>query len=419
MPKDKYCDSYRIHIGSVDDGLQAMANTKILGYAKLGQTNLYIDMVEYNTQNLVLRPGINEIALIHVDQAATQRYIHDVWIEHNGVQIPLAPQSILYGQVTDKATMKPLYQATVGINGNGLTDTFSTGPFGFYFFDTLADGTYQLTARRRGSYETGMGSGTVAMGMGSTEVVRTDLALTQGCSCPSGQMCGPSGGCLDPCILQGEEQETCADPTEHLRQPPLRQEPLRHAHLLARLRLPASPGTAGSPPVPVGNCVELACSNICCTTGQVCSAGACVTDNCAAGCAAGQTCSAGNCVDACSVITCVTPLVCQAGVCVDPCVAKPGSCDPFDGGFGNVGSGSRRDEHRQRGRRRAADPAARAVAEAAAGGSARAPGAFGRRPARRAAAAAAPPARSPARGRRRSRAQPSPAPTGARRRRRG
>jgi MYXO-CTERM domain-containing protein len=334
VPKDKYCDSYRIHVGSVDDGMQAMANSKILGYAKLGDSNVYIDMVEYNTNNLVLRPGINEVALIHADQAKVQRYIHDVWIEHDGVQIPLAPKNIIYGQVTDQASMKPIYQATVDISGNGLTDTFSTGPFGYYFFDTLADGTYQLSADAAG-YVSGMGSGAVAMGVGSTEVVRTDLALTQGCSCPGGKMCGPSGGCLDPCVLQGEEQETCTDPAATCVNHVCVKDPCDTLTCAPGFYCQA--GTAGNPPVPVGNCVELACSNVCCGAGQVCSAGACVTDNCAAGCATGQVCASGNCVDACSVITCVTPLVCQAGVCVDPCVANPGSCDTFDGGFGAGG----------------------------------------------------------------------------------
>ena len=331
VPKDKYCDSYRIHVGSVDDGVQAMANAKILGYAKLGQSNVYIDMVEYQTNNLVLRPGINEIVLIHEDQAKVQRYIHNVWIEHNGTQIPLAPKDIIYGQVTDKATMKPIYQSTVGITGQGLNDTFLTGPFGYYFFDSLKDGPYTLTADAAG-YKQGAGNGSVAMGMGSTEVVRTDFALAQGCSCPSGKMCGPSGGCLDPCIIMGEAHEGCADPTATCVN-----------HLCVKNpcdTLTCAPGffcqtsMAGTPPVPVGNCVELACSNVCCMAGQVCSAGSCVTDNCGAGCPAGKSCAGGNCVDACSVVTCVKPLVCQTGACVDPCVANPASCASFDGGFG-------------------------------------------------------------------------------------
>ena len=32
----------------------------------------------------------------------------------------------------------------------------------------------------------------------------TDFPLDPGCMCPAGQMCGPSGGCLDPCVTHGE-----------------------------------------------------------------------------------------------------------------------------------------------------------------------------------------------------------------------
>jgi MYXO-CTERM domain-containing protein len=323
VPKDEYCDTYRIHIGSVDDGVQAMANAKILGYAKLGQQDVYIDMVEYQTNNLVLRPGINEVVLIHADQAKVQRYIHNVWIEHNGTQIPLAPKNILYGQVTDAASAKPIYRSTVTIAGGGAADTFLTGPFGYYFFDNLQNGAYSLTADAAG-YKTGMASGTVAMGMGSTEVVRADLALAVGCSCPSGKVCGPSGGCLDACVLQGELEETCADPAATCVDHVCVKDPCD--------TLTCAPGfycesAAGSR---VGNCVELACSNVCCGKGQICSAGACVADRCAGGCPAGQTCSGGQCVDACSVITCAAPLVCRAGQCEDRCVADPASCAPPD-----------------------------------------------------------------------------------------
>lgn len=336
VPKDKYCDSYRIHIGTADDGVQAMANAKILGYATLGENDKYINMVEYQTSNLVLRPGLNEVVIIHEDQAAVERYVRNAWLEHNGQQIPLAPKNIILGQVTDKGTGKPIYESQVTLSGNGKSDTFLTGPFGFYFFDGLTDGAYQVNADAAG-YASGAGTASVALGTGATEVVRTDLPLDQGCTCPSGKSCGPSGGCLDPCKQSGEFGETCATPGFTC---------VNHVCVSNPCdTLTCSPGfhcqvgVAGTPPAPVGKCVELACSNVCCLTGEVCSGGVCLTDNCGAGCPDGQTCSGGNCVDACSVIHCVSPLACVQGVCIDPCVANPASCQPDGGAGGSINFG--------------------------------------------------------------------------------
>ncbi|MFO0760150.1 MAG: carboxypeptidase-like regulatory domain-containing protein [Byssovorax sp.] len=338
VPKDKYCDGYRIHIGSVDDGVQAMANATILGYDNLGEQNKYIDMVEYNSNppKLVLRPGINEVVLIHEDQAAVQRYVHDVWIEHNGAQIPLAPKNIAWGRAFDSMTMKPIYEAKIGISGNGVNDSFVTGPFGFYFFDGLFDGSYALTADAAG-YKTGAGNVAVALGQGVTEVVRTDFPLEEGCTCPEGKMCGPSGGCLDPCKPHGEFGEICDDPAATCVNHVCVTNPCDT--LTCKPGFLCEEGMAGNPPVAVGNCVEQACSNVCCGPGQICSAGACVADNCGAGCPNGQACAGGNCVDACSVLTCVAPLVCVAGVCEDPCKADPASCGGAGGGFGVGGGG--------------------------------------------------------------------------------
>jgi Carboxypeptidase regulatory-like domain len=337
VPKDKYCDSYRIHIGSVDDGVQAMVNATIVGYANLGEQNKLIDMVEYNSNppKLVLRPGINEVVLIHEDQAKVERYVKNVWIEHEGTQIPLAPKNIAWGQAIDSATMKPIYQAQIGINGNGLTDTFSTGPFGFYFFAGLTDGAYALTADA-GGYKQAMGNVSVALGQGVTEVVRTDMALDPGCNCPDGKSCGPTGGCLDPCKMKGEFGETCDPPAVCV------------DHLCVTNpcdTLTCPPGfqcqvaQQGMPPMGVGVCVEIACSNVCCGAGQVCSAGACVMDNCGMSCGDGKTCAGGNCVDSCTVVKCVGSLACVNGVCVDPCVADPSSCGG-DGGLSGAGGSS-------------------------------------------------------------------------------
>lgn len=333
VPKDKYCDDYKIHIGSVDDGVQAMANATILGYDKLGEQDKYIDMVEYNSSppKLVLRPGINEVILIHEDQAAVERYVTNVWIEHNGQKVPLAPKNVSYGRVTDSVSGGPLYEANVGISGNGVTDTFLTGPLGFYLFQGLPDGQYQLAADRA-QYKSQMGSVTVQMGQGVTEVVRTDFALEQGCNCPNGTICGPSGGCLVPCIPDGELGETCEDPASVCFNGYCYKNPCDT--LVCKPGFDCQTQAVGEPAVEYGICVELACSNVCCAAGEVCSGGLCVTDNCGAGCPAGQTCAGGNCVDSCTVLTCSAPLVCVGGLCVDPCVADPSSC-----GSGGTGGG--------------------------------------------------------------------------------
>jgi MYXO-CTERM domain-containing protein len=324
VPKDKYCDNYRIHIGSVDDGLQAMANAKILGYANLGGLQ-YIDMVEYNSNppNLVLRPGINEIVLIHEDQAKVKRYVHEVWIEHNGAQVPLAPKNVLWGRVSDSGTMKPIFQANVGLSGNGAMDSFATGPFGFYFFSGLANGTYALNADAA-KYKFAMANGTVAMGQASTEAVRTDFALDPGCACPNGKMCGPSGGCLDPCVVKGEFGESCDDPAAVCVNHVCVKNPCDTLTCPANFQCTMQ--NQGMPPVPHGICVEDACTNVCCAMGQVCSAGQCVPDMCMGGCAEGQTCAGGQCVDSCTIVQCVMPLTCMKGNCVDPCKVDPNAC---------------------------------------------------------------------------------------------
>jgi MYXO-CTERM domain-containing protein len=339
VPKDKYCDSYRVHIGTVDDGVQAMANGKILGYAKLGEQNKYIDMVEYgiNPPALVLRPGLNEVVLIHEDQAKVERYVNNVWIEHDGQKVPLAPKNVSFGRISDTMGGAPLYEATAGLSGNGVTDTFLTGPLGFYLFAGLANGTYQLTAQRP-QYKLQMGEVTVATGQAVTEVVRTDFALEPGCSCPDGTKCGPSGGCLLPCIPDGELSEGCADPEAVCVDSLCYKNPCDT--LTCKPGFECEPQSLGTPPKSFGICVEVACSNVCCGDGQVCSGGLCVADSCGAGCPAGQTCAGGACVDSCSVLTCVTPLVCLEGQCVNPCVADPDLCNTGTGAGGfNVGGG--------------------------------------------------------------------------------
>lgn len=338
VPKDKYCDSYRVHIGSVDDGVQAMVNGKIVGYANLGEQNKYIDMVTYgsNPPELVLRPGINEVVLIHEDQAAVERYVTNVWIEHDGVQVDLAPKNIAWGRVTDASTAAPIYEAIAGLSGASGNDTFVTGPFGFYFFAGLADGTYTLTADAAG-HASATAMTTLALGAGATEAVRTDFALEPGCSCPDGTECGPSGGCLLPCDLQGEFGESCSDPeavcVNHL----CVEKPCDTLTCPVGFECEDVPAADGSS-FPV--CIEIACSNVCCGDGEVCSGGLCVPDLCGGGCPPGEACAAGTCTDMCELVTCVGNLVCAGGTCIEPCDADPSSCGTGGSlGFGGGGAG--------------------------------------------------------------------------------
>src|SRR5205085_1374512 len=156
-----------------------------------------------------------------------------------------ATENVAYGRVIDSSTMKPLYNAGVAIAGPGVNDTFLTGPLGFYFFAALANGTYQLSANAT-SYTSGSGNVTVQMGTSATEAVRTDFMLPPGCSCPAGKVCGPSGGCLDPCVIEGEFV-SCADPSATC----------------------------------VNNaCVRSACDTLTCASGFTCVQGACLENAC-------------------------------------------------------------------------------------------------------------------------------------------
>ncbi|MBI5534356.1 MAG: carboxypeptidase regulatory-like domain-containing protein [Deltaproteobacteria bacterium] len=321
VPKDKYCDHYQVHIGTVDDGVQAMANGKILGYASLGETDKTIDMVETGTSNLVLRPGINEVVLIHQDQCAVQRYVHGVYLTHNGAQIPLAPKSVIWGRVTQNDAAKtPLFEATVGLTG-AKNDSFTTGPLGFYFFDTLTDGAWQLSAQA-GGYKNQTSQASVALGQAQTEAVRVDFALEPGCNCPNGTQCGANGDCLEPCTQSGEFKYTCKNPGETCVNKWCVKDPC--ATMICNAGFACHDGV----------CLEIACSNVCCTAGQVCSAGQCKPDNCGAGCGPGQVCAGGTCVEACTTMTCVNGLACEDGKCRPECEIDPSKCGgPSDSGF--------------------------------------------------------------------------------------
>jgi len=332
VPKDKFCDDYRVHVGPVDDGVEVLANAKILGYQSLrftGDDN--VPLKEFGTGKLVLRPGINEVVIIHEDQQAVARNVKDVYITHNGTKIPLAPKSIVWGRVTDAATKAPIYLSKVSATGpGGLGGTFVTGPFGFYFFDKLADGAYTINAAAP-KYKLGTATGTVKLGTASTEAVRVDLALSTGCECPAGKKCGPSGECLDPCISSGEFTKGCKNPGETC---------IPSLDVCVKDpcdTLTCKPGFSCSK----GTCVEDACTNVCCGPTETCSGGKCVPNKCpSGGCLGGKICAGGECVDPCTTLDCVKPLTCKDGTCLDPCVLDPPSCVPDSGPIGDGGFGS-------------------------------------------------------------------------------
>ena len=72
-----------------------------------------------------------------------------------------------------------------------------------------------------------------------------------------------------------------------------------------------------------GVCVEAACVNVNCPTGQRCVGGACVgaCDNVV--CPVGQACRAGRCIDLCQGMTCDSCTVCKDGACHTRCQYNP------------------------------------------------------------------------------------------------
>jgi MYXO-CTERM domain-containing protein len=326
VPKDKYCDTYRLHVGAVDDGVELLVNGTVVGNKTIAQngdpSKEWLSLVD-GAGKSILRPGINEVVVIHADDQQVQRYVHDVYLEHAGTQVPLAPKNIVYGRITDDAaTPKPIYESTVQLKdaAGAVKDTFVTGPLGFYFFAGLPNGTWTVDAVA-GGYKEGTTTGTTAGGTAAGEARRVDLALSPGCSCPSGKTCSSSGQCLDPCIRVGELGEGCADPSQTCVD-----------HVCVKNACDTLVCKGGFH-CQAGACVENACSNVCCGSGQICSAGACVANSCpAAGCGAGKVCAGGACVDACSTLTCLTGLTCKDGKCLDPCTADPSACSTADAG---------------------------------------------------------------------------------------
>jgi hypothetical protein len=323
IPKEKYCDKYLITLSAVDDGLQAMANAKICGYASLGLAQM-IDLREYMTGNVVLRPGLNEVVVIHEDQAEVERYIRNFAVQHMGAPIPLAPKSIIVGRVSDAGTGDPLNEATVTLmDAAGMPlDAFMTGPLGFYFFAGLANGTYQVSAIAEG-YTTNMASTTVALGAAATEVVTLDIGITPGCMCPDGAACTTPLDCLATCVKLDEFGETCPAADEVCVQvdTPTGKKGVCVSDLCDTLTC------AKGFECKDGACVEVACGNVCCAAGEVCSAGLCVPNMCpAAGCGGGQVCAGGMCMDACALVTCVGGLTCTEGTCLEECEVFPERC---------------------------------------------------------------------------------------------
>lgn len=336
VPKEQYCDGYLITLSAVDDGIEAMVNAKICGYASLGGAQT-INLTEHGTGKVVLRPGLNEVVVIHEDQAEVERYIRDFGVQHNGAPIPLAPKSIIVGRVNENGTTNPLNEAVVTLldaTGNPL-DAFTTGPLGFYFFSGLANGTYQVSASADG-YITNMGSATVAMGAAATEVVTTDIGLAPGCTCPDGTPCATQIDCLGGCVKLEEFGETCAAEDEVCVQVDTTSG--RKGVCVSDLcdTLTCAKGFQCKD----GACVEVACGNVCCSSGETCSAGLCVPNSCpAGGCLNGEMCAGGVCKKKCDLVTCVDGLTCTDGMCIEECEVFPERCRPDAGMNTSPGAG--------------------------------------------------------------------------------
>jgi MYXO-CTERM domain-containing protein len=87
-----------------------------------------------------------------------------------------------------------------------------------------------------------------------------------------------------------------------------------------------------------GSCIEEACADVMCETGQRCVGGVC-RDACEGiVCPHGTTCISGACVDPCAAVTCESSQFCRDGLCVQRCPCSPcptgetcnadGTCSP-------------------------------------------------------------------------------------------
>lgn len=71
-----------------------------------------------------------------------------------------------------------------------------------------------------------------------------------------------------------------------------------------------------------GVCVETACLDLACPSGERCVAGACVDACAGVVCPGEQACVVGRCIDPCAGVTCGDG-VCERGVCVQACACRP------------------------------------------------------------------------------------------------
>jgi MYXO-CTERM domain-containing protein len=75
--------------------------------------------------------------------------------------------------------------------------------------------------------------------------------------------------------------------------------------------------------LPSGNCIDEGCEDIMCPDGQRCEDGACVGACDGVVCPAGQSCRGGSCVNLCAGLMCDDCTVCEDGACVERCPAAP------------------------------------------------------------------------------------------------
>ncbi len=72
-----------------------------------------------------------------------------------------------------------------------------------------------------------------------------------------------------------------------------------------------------------GSCVEAACVDVTCESGQRCVGGSCVDACDGIVCPHGNVCISGACVDPCAAITCEASQFCREGLCVNRCPCSP------------------------------------------------------------------------------------------------
>ena len=86
IPKDDKA-KYTLDVGSVDDGISLLVNANKVGYLKLSESGSFDINKDINGKEGILQPGRNTIMIILVDDASVDKYIRDVRIMKDGVEV--------------------------------------------------------------------------------------------------------------------------------------------------------------------------------------------------------------------------------------------------------------------------------------------------------------------------------------------